>query len=124
MQETPAPATPKHIGIVLPPSIKEAYENTFYLKAIRGISQVCNQRQVTISVVTGTSDMVAPEFGDVVQTAFDFSFTEGTQCSVPGSMGYWEKKNGEDCERYDTVIPTSCESIPLWVSNISSMKRW
>ena len=43
----------RHIGIVLPPSVKEAYENTFYLKAIRGISQVCNQRQVALSVVTG-----------------------------------------------------------------------
>ncbi|MBR4087600.1 MAG: hypothetical protein IKK30_07100, partial [Clostridia bacterium] len=58
--------------------------------------------RTVISVVTGTSNMVAPEFGDVVQTAFDFTFTEGTQCSVPGSMGYWEKKNGEDWERYDS----------------------
>ena len=52
-QEASAPITTRHIGIVLPPSVKEAYENTFYLKAIRGISQVCNQRQVTLSVVTG-----------------------------------------------------------------------
>ena len=43
----------KTIGIVLPPSDREAYENTFYLKAIRGISQVCNQRQVASTVVTG-----------------------------------------------------------------------
>ena len=52
-QEVPAPVIIRHIGIVLPPSEKEAYENTFYLKALRGISQVCNQRQVTLSVVTG-----------------------------------------------------------------------
>ena len=58
--------------------------------------------RTVISVVTGTSNMGAPEYGDVVQTAFDFTFTEGTQCSVPGSMGYWEKKNGEDWERYDS----------------------
>lgn len=45
--------TIKTIGIVLPPSDREAYENTFYLKAIRGISQVCNQRQVASTVVTG-----------------------------------------------------------------------
>ena len=51
-QEAPAIAI-RHIGIVLPPSVKEAYENTFYLKALRGISQVCNQRQVALSVVTG-----------------------------------------------------------------------
>ncbi len=43
----------KAIGIVLPPSDREAYENTFYLKAIRGISQVCNQRQVASTIVTG-----------------------------------------------------------------------
>ncbi|MBQ6999861.1 MAG: LacI family DNA-binding transcriptional regulator [Oscillospiraceae bacterium] len=43
----------KTIGIILPPSDREAYENTFYLKAIRGISQVCNQRRVASTVVTG-----------------------------------------------------------------------
>lgn len=53
MQEPVTPVTAKHIGIILPPSAKEAYENTFYLKAVRGISQVCNQRQATLSVVTG-----------------------------------------------------------------------
>ena len=43
----------KMIGIVLPPSDREAYENAFYLKAIRGISQICNQRQVASTVITG-----------------------------------------------------------------------
>lgn len=43
----------KTIGIVLPPSHLEAFENSFYLKAIRGISQVCNQRQVASTMVTG-----------------------------------------------------------------------
>ncbi len=47
------PQTIKSVGIVLPPSDREAYENTFYLKAIRGISQICNQRQVATSIVTG-----------------------------------------------------------------------
>lgn len=57
--ELPSPAEPaaapalKTIGIVLPPSDLEAYENTFYLKVIRGISQVCNQRQVASTVITG-----------------------------------------------------------------------
>ena len=41
------------IAIVLPPSGRDAYENVFYLKALRGISQICNQRQVTITIVTG-----------------------------------------------------------------------
>lgn len=58
--------------------------------------------RTVISVVTGTSNMGAPAYGDVVQTAFDFTFTEGTQCSVPGSMGYWEKKNGESWEGYNS----------------------
>lgn len=47
------PPSLKMIGIVLPPSDTEAYENTFYLKAIRGISQVCNQRHIASTVVTG-----------------------------------------------------------------------
>lgn len=56
--ELPAPETAaapaiNSIGIVLPPSDREAYENTFYLKAIRGISQICNQRQVASTIVTG-----------------------------------------------------------------------
>ena len=41
------------IGIVLPPSDKDAYENNFFLKAIRGISQVCNQRQTASTIITG-----------------------------------------------------------------------
>ena len=45
--------TIKMIGIVLPPSDRDVYENTFYLKAIRGISQVCNQRHVGSTVITG-----------------------------------------------------------------------
>ncbi len=51
--DAPALQAIKSIGIVLPPSDREAYENTFYLKAIRGISQVCNQRQVASTIVTG-----------------------------------------------------------------------
>lgn len=41
------------IGIVLPPIDREAYDNPFFLKAIRGISQVCNQRRVICSIITG-----------------------------------------------------------------------
>lgn len=51
--ETQPVQTIKMIGIILPPSDREAYENTFYLKAIRGISQVCNQRQIASTVITG-----------------------------------------------------------------------
>ena len=57
--ELPAASDPqantsvKMIGIVLPPSQRDAYENTFYLKAIRGISRFCNQQQVANTVITG-----------------------------------------------------------------------
>ena len=52
--EPPAPQPIKMIGIVLPPSEHDAYENNFFLKAIRGISQVCNQRQTAITILTGS----------------------------------------------------------------------
>jgi len=48
-----APQEPKTIGIILPPSRKEAYENTFYLEAARGISAFCNQKQYTNTLITG-----------------------------------------------------------------------
>lgn len=47
------PQTPKTIGIVLPPSRKEAYENTFYLEVTRGISAFCNQKQYITTLITG-----------------------------------------------------------------------
>ena len=56
VSSVPADSTPqpiKMIGVVLPPSAHDAYENTFNLKAIRGISQICNQRGVASTVITG-----------------------------------------------------------------------
>lgn len=44
------------IGIILPVSEKEVYENPFYLEAIRGISQLCNKRQYINTVITGESE--------------------------------------------------------------------
>ena len=41
------------IGIILPVSAREAYENSFYLEAIRGIS---NKRQYINTVITGESE--------------------------------------------------------------------
>lgn len=43
----------KTIGIILPPSDRETFENPFFLEAIRGISQFCNGRQYIGTVVTG-----------------------------------------------------------------------
>ncbi|MDO4330437.1 MAG: LacI family DNA-binding transcriptional regulator [Lachnospiraceae bacterium] len=44
------------IGIILPPSKKEVYENPFYLQVIRGICQYCNPRQFSNAVITGQDD--------------------------------------------------------------------
>lgn len=49
----PAAQPGSNIAVVLPPADRNAYENIFYLKAIRGISQVCNQRNVTTTIVAG-----------------------------------------------------------------------
>ena len=40
------------IGIILPASAKEVYENSFYLEAIQGISHYCNGRQYMTTIVT------------------------------------------------------------------------
>lgn len=43
----------KTIGIILPPSDRETFENPFFLETIRGISQFCNGRQYISTIVTG-----------------------------------------------------------------------
>lgn len=48
--------TSRLIGIILPPSSRDVYENAFYLEAIRGISQFCNEREYISTVVTGQDD--------------------------------------------------------------------
>lgn len=44
------------IGIVLPSTDSEIYENAFYLRAIRGIGQFCNQKQYMTTLVTGSTE--------------------------------------------------------------------
>ena len=44
------------IGMILPPSEWEAYENSFYLEAIRGISLLCNEKQYINTVITGKNE--------------------------------------------------------------------
>ena len=46
----------RSIGVILPPSQKEAYENSFYLEAIRGISHYCNAHQYISTIVTGQNE--------------------------------------------------------------------
>ena len=88
----------KTIGIVLPPSDLEAYENTFYLKAIRGISQVCNQRQVASTVVTGKDY-------DEILRSIQILHRSG---SVDGFIMLYSK-------RKDIVIDYLCEHGLLYV---------
>ena len=44
------------IGIILPASAKEVYENSFYLEAIQGISHYCHGRQYMTTIVTGQDE--------------------------------------------------------------------
>lgn len=44
------------IGIILPPSPKESFENAFHLEVIRGVSQFCNQHHYMNTVITGRDD--------------------------------------------------------------------
>ena len=53
---TAPPQAVRLLGIVLPPSRQEAFENAFYLEAIRGITQFCNQRQYASTIITGQDD--------------------------------------------------------------------
>lgn len=46
----------RNIGIILPASAKEVYENSFYLEAIQGISHYCNGRQYMTTIVTGQDE--------------------------------------------------------------------
>ncbi|MCX4268037.1 MAG: LacI family DNA-binding transcriptional regulator [Lachnospiraceae bacterium] len=48
--------SPQTISIILPPSSREVYENSFYLEAIRGISQFCNGREYISTIVTGQDE--------------------------------------------------------------------
>lgn len=41
------------IGIILPASEKEVYENPFYLEAIRGVNIFCNKNQYMSTIITG-----------------------------------------------------------------------
>ena len=52
----PIEAFSKTIGIILPSSQREVYENAFHLEIIRGIGQFCNQRRYVNTVITGEDD--------------------------------------------------------------------
>ena len=97
-QETPTARTIKNIGIVLPPSDREAYENSFYLKAIRGSSQICNQRQVASPIVTGK------DYEEILQSIRTLHRSN----SVDGFIMLYSRKD-------DIVVNYLCEQGLLYV---------
>ena len=56
LETEPVEAFSKTIGIILPSSQRDVYENAFHLEIIRGIGQFCNQRQYVNTVITGQDD--------------------------------------------------------------------
>lgn len=97
-QDPQSPIVSRTIGVILPPSAQDAYENTFYLKAIRGISQICNQRQANTSIITGE------DHGEVLQSVQ----TLHRSGSVDGFIVLYSRKN-------DIVIDYLCEHGLLYV---------
>ena len=88
----------KMVGIVLPPSQQDAYDNTFYLKAIRGISRFCNQQQVASNVITGK------DYEEILQSIQ----TLHRSGMVDGFIMLYSKKD-------DIVVDYLCEHGLLYV---------
>lgn len=97
-QEAQPTLVSKNIGVILPPSAQDAYENTFYLKAIRGISQICNQRRANTCIVTGQ------DFEEVLQSVQTLHHSG----RVDGFIVLYSRKN-------DIVIDYLCENGLLYV---------
>lgn len=49
----PIEQAPQMLSVILPPSSRDVYENSFHLEVIRGISQFCNGRGYISTVITG-----------------------------------------------------------------------
>ena len=90
------------IGIILPPSERETYENSFFLEVIRGISLLCNQKQYINTVITGKDEEeILKAVKTMAKTAWRralLSSTPGRRirlsaiCSTRGfSMCWWER---------------------------------
>lgn len=62
------------IGIILPDSESEVYQNSFYLEAIRGIGQFCNQKQYMNTLITGSSEK---EVLQVIKTMLNSGRVDG-----------------------------------------------
>lgn len=88
----------RNIGIVLPPSDRETYENSFYLKAIRGISQICNQRHVATMIITGQ------DFAEILESVRDLHQSD----SIDGFIILYSLPN-------DIVVDYLCEHGLMYV---------
>ena len=86
------------IGIILPPSPRETYENSVYLKMIRGISQFCNQRQYISTIITGEDEQ---ELIQAIQTM-------NRSGKVDGYIVLFSRQQ-------DTIIDFLCEEGALYV---------
>ena len=97
-QEAQPTIVSKNIGVILPPSAQDAYENTFYLKAIRGISQVCNQRCVNTCIITGQ------DYEELLQSVQNLHQSG----RVDGFVMLYSRKN-------DIIVDYLCEQGLLYV---------
>ncbi len=88
----------KLIGVILPPSLQSTVENTFILKALRGISQFCNFRQYASTIITGKND-------DEVIRAIR-TLTSGGQ--IDGFILLYSREN-------DPIVDFLCEEGLLYV---------
>lgn len=98
VQENPPVLTTRNFGVVLPPSAQEAYENTFYLKAIRGISQICNRRQANTCIITGE------DYDEILQSVKTLHRSD----RIDGFIMLYSRKN-------DIVLDYLCEQGLLYV---------
>ena len=94
-----AAASPRarQIAIILPPSPREVYGNSFYLEVIRGISQFCNQRQSASTIITGQDE------GEILQAIR--TLTRGDQ--VEGFILLYSKTD-------DGIVEFLCEEGYLY----------
>lgn len=73
-QEASNSQTSRTIGIILPPSTRQTYENPFYLEAIRGISQFCNGHKYISTIITGQN---SEEVMEAIQTMVSGNHVDG-----------------------------------------------
>ena len=73
-QEVSNIQTSRTIGIILPLSTRQTYENPFYLEAIRGISQFCNGHKYISTIITGQN---SEEVMEAIQTMVSGNHVDG-----------------------------------------------